>query len=248
MYTERSLDMLNLRLHGRHRGLGISALLVTTLLLTVLSPISAAALNSQMGRVAYVPTGIYGSWGTIGTDSPYIGSGATFEMIMTYNSDASGHQHFVQMGYTRQSACSSAVSVFWEYYNGSTYTHACGVYFPWGDNDYATQYNPSNGWWCHDYNGTCIHSEPSSGPALTTAYYVSAYGETTSGSVQMGGNGQANAIYLSNLRYFDTSNNVVYIKTAGTSYGNGCQPTPCPYGTSYGFAGTVHWTDNWTNY
>jgi hypothetical protein len=235
-----------------HRGSGLALLALTSLLLA-LSPISAAALNSQMGRAIYVPTGIYGSWGTIGTTAPYVPSGATFEFIMTYNWDSSGHQHFVQSGWTRQTPCGSSVSVFVEYFNGTNYTNRCRVYFPWGDNDYATQYNPTNGWWCHDYNGNCILSEPSSGsggPGLTTAYYVSAYGETNDPSAQMGGNGQANAIYLSNLRYFDTSNNVVYIHTAGSSYGNGCQPPPsslCPYGTSQGFAGTVLWTDNWTN-
>jgi hypothetical protein len=233
-----------------HRGLGVTALLVTILLLTFLSPISAAALNSQMGRAIYVPTGIYGSWGTIGTTNPNASSGASFEFIMTYNYDASGHQHFVQSGWTKQSLCGPSVTVFWEYYNGSTYTNGCGSLFPSGDNDYATQYNPKTDLWCEDFQGVCNHWEPSSGtggPGLTTAYYVSAYGETTTGSVQMGGHLQANAIYLSNLRYFDTENTVVYIKTAGSAYGNGCQPSPCPYGTSYGFEATVLWTDNWTN-
>jgi hypothetical protein len=169
---------------------------------------------------------------------------------MAFNRDASSRQHFVQIGWSRQSYCGSAASVFWEYYNGTSYTNGCRVYFPWGDNDYATQYSPSTDLSCHDYQGNCIHFEPSSGtggPGLTRAYYVSAYGETTDGSVQMGGNGQANAIYLSNLRYFYTSNNAVHIKTAGSSYGNGCQPSPCPHGTSYGLAATVIWTDNWTD-
>ncbi len=58
---------------------------------------------------------------------------------MTYNVDGSGTQHFIQAGWIKQpAACGSSTQVFWEAYDGSTYTNGCYYAFPSGDNDYAT--------------------------------------------------------------------------------------------------------------
>ncbi len=97
---------------------------------------------------------------------------------------------------------------------------------------------------CHDFNGTCFHSELSSCPALRTSYFVAAYGETNEPTVQMGGTSQSTAIWFTNLRYFDTANNPQWITSTGASYGS-CA-SPCPYGFNWGMAASVLYTYNWT--
>ncbi len=228
---------------------GLVAVLVLSLLLGIgaANPNPSKAAGSWRGRVVG-PVANYGAWGTIGTTQPNVPAGQgnrAFEFIMSYNVDGAGKQHFVQTGWVKNpTSCGSATTVFWEYYNGSTYTNGCGMYFPTGDNDYAVRYDPSNGYWCHDFNGNCIKSEHSSLPGLTTSYYLAAYGETNDPSVQMGGASQSTAIYLTNLRYFDTANNTQWITSTGASYGS-CA-SPCPYGFNWGTAACVLYTYNWT--
>lgn len=213
---------------------------------------SADYTSSFMGDHVHVPTGIYGSWGTIGTTNPYADSSKSFEFIMTFNRDANGVQHFVQIGWSKQPFCGPNPTVFWEWFDGTNYNNdsdKCDVWFPQGNNDYATQYDPSKGIWCWDYNGRCIDSRTSTYPKLTEAYDVAAYGETGNPVADMGGIGESNAIYISNLRYFNLSGNPVWIKYTSGAYGTGCYVPPggtCRYGDGDGYAATVLYTFNWT--
>lgn len=236
----------------RHWHLGLAFVMAFSIIAFV-SPVPAAAAGrSWLGISDYVPAGVRGSWGVIGTTNP--ASGASFEMIKTSNY-YQGSEHFVQIGWTLQQACGSITTVMWEWYDGSQYSSTtnppgawCDTYFPGGDNDYATQYNPTNGYWCYDYNGVCIHSMPSTNPQLTVAYYVGAYGETGDPSAQMGGSGVGSAIYLTNLRYFDMSNQPVWITQSNEnlSFYTTCGATPCPYGWGYNWTASVLYTYNWT--
>lgn len=61
----------------------------------------------------------------------------------------------------------------------------------------------------------------------------------------MGGNGVSNAIYISNIRYFDTANNPQLVTSTGSWYGY-CN-SPCPYDFNWGTAASVLYTYDWTN-
>jgi len=139
----------------RHWYLGIAFVLTVSWFALVPQGTVAASSNIHLGVSDYVPGGVLGSWGTIGMTTPQ--GSASFEFIKTSNY-YQGVEHFVQIGWTHQDFCGTFTTVMWEWFNGSEYSSQyynkpyiwCENYFPTGDDDYATQYDPGNGWWCFD--------------------------------------------------------------------------------------------------
>ena len=242
--------------------------LMVTFGLQLSAPESALASNVSF-RGSYVFQSNYGSAATIGTSQPPVFGQASFEFLMS-RQELSSEARFVQIGWSKQSGCGSATSVFAEIFNPdlgtglSAYRNRCRQYFPQSDNDYYSEYNPATSakYWCSGYNGIviwCKYLGQNQGATLNegwtgfaTANRLVAYGETghysTSTPTVMGNTGQSLAVYITNIRYKTTGSNPSWgpVTMTGSSY-SGCAFSPCPYQWRQGLAANTLYTYNWTS-
>lgn len=219
----------------------------------------------------------YGVEATIGTTSfawPNTNNTlVSFTLINGQNPDPNNHAWF-QVGTARElhGNCASITTAFSEYIDYQVgdpsygkFLQTCNKYFPnTGENhSYAAQYDNNTGYWCFNYDSYCQNSVPAFGgsPANPATGFiagtqVAAYGEVNYTSVQMGGNGQANAIYLSGIQYKpnDTGSlSYLHSPPAPTGpYVQGCgapnPPAGCPYSSASGNSASIWYVDIWTNY
>jgi hypothetical protein len=158
----------------------------------------------------------------------------SFVLILTLGDTGVGSSAFVQTGIAKtiNGGCGPRVVLISEFidrsgsrspFNDQIIQHCEKTIYPGigTTHTYTNEYDPITDYWCHDYDGICQYSEPRLYDAINrpnvpaTGYLqgsqVSAYGETTDNTIQIGATSQQTV--LSQIKYKNYADQTFYYFT-----------------------------------
>ena len=171
---------------------------------------------------------------------------------------------FAQFYVTQLSGCHPAPYDANNNPNAGAVIISCASYYPLGGENhiYAVQYDGVTGYWSHTYDGEVFRSEPGGDiqqNALAPTgygygYHVTAFGQTDTTNMQMGGANASVPVLVSNISYKAlttggfTAMGQPAPGTAPFFFGipATCPGSGCPYNSSAGNSSGIWYTSVWT--